>query len=143
MVQDGKVMIVDEFTGRLMPGRRYTDGLHQAIEAKEGVKVEGETQTFATITLQNFFRLYQKLAGMTGTAVTEAAEFWEIYKLMWWSFPPMSRCRRIDYNDMIYSTRREKYNAIIEEIIECHQAGKTGFSGNSLSRGFGDSLPNA
>jgi preprotein translocase subunit SecA len=92
VVQEGKVMIVDEFTGRLMPGRRYSDGLHQAIEAKEGVKVEGETQTFATVTLQNFFRLYDKLAGMTGTAVTEASELWEIYKVDVVAIPPTSRC---------------------------------------------------
>ena len=124
VVQDDKVMIVDEFTGRLMPGRRYSDGLHQAIEAKEGVKVEGETQTFATITLQNFFRLYDKLAGMTGTAVTEAGEFWEIYKLDVVAVPTNEAVRRIDYNDMVYRTRREKYNAIIEEITRYHQAGR-------------------
>ncbi len=124
VLQDDKVMIVDEFTGRLMPGRRYSDGLHQAIEAKEGVKVEGETQTFATITLQNFFRLYDKLAGMTGTAVTEAGEFWEIYKLDVVAVPTNESVRRIDYNDMVYRTRREKYNAIIEEITRYHQAGR-------------------
>jgi len=124
VVQDDKVLIVDEFTGRLMPGRRYSDGLHQAIEAKEGVKVEGETQTFATITLQNFFRLYDKLAGMTGTAVTEAGEFWEIYKLDVVAIPTNEAVRRIDYNDMVYRTRREKYNAIIEEITRYHQAGR-------------------
>jgi preprotein translocase subunit SecA len=124
VVQDGKVMIVDEFTGRLMPGRRYSDGLHQAIEAKEGVKVEGETQTFATITLQNFFRLYDKLAGMTGTAVTEAGEFWEIYKLDVVAIPTNEPVRRIDYNDMVYRTRREKYNAIIDEIASLHEAGR-------------------
>ena len=123
VVQDGKVLIVDEFTGRLMPGRRYSDGLHQAIEAKEGVKVEGETQTLATITLQNYFRLYQKLAGMTGTAVTEAGEFWEIYKLDVLVIPTNEPVRRIDYNDVVYRTKREKYNAIIEEIKEYHQAG--------------------
>jgi preprotein translocase subunit SecA len=124
VVQEDKVMIVDEFTGRLMPGRRYSDGLHQAIEAKEGVKVEGETQTFATITLQNFFRLYDKLGGMTGTAVTEAGEFWEIYKLDVVAIPTNEAVRRIDYNDMVYRTRREKYNAIIEEITRYHQAGR-------------------
>jgi preprotein translocase subunit SecA len=124
VVQDGKVMIVDEFTGRLMPGRRYSDGLHQAIEAKEGVKVEGETQTFATITLQNFFRLYNKLAGMTGTAETEAGEFWDIYKLDVVVIPTNEPVRRIDYDDMIYRTRREKYNAIIDEIVECHKVGR-------------------
>jgi preprotein translocase subunit SecA len=124
VVQDGKVMIVDEFTGRLMPGRRYSDGLHQAIEAKEGVKVEGETQTFATVTLQNFFRLYDKLAGMTGTAVTEASELWEIYKVDVVAIPTNEPVRRIDYDDMIYRTRREKYNAIIDEIVHCHEAGR-------------------
>jgi len=124
VVQDGKVMIVDEFTGRLMPGRRYSDGLHQAIEAKEGVKVEGETQTLATITLQNFFRLYDKLAGMTGTAVTEASELWEIYKVDVVAIPTNEPVRRIDYDDMIYRTRREKYNAIIDEIVHCHEEGR-------------------
>ncbi|MGB8657063.1 MAG: preprotein translocase subunit SecA [Candidatus Zixiibacteriota bacterium] len=124
VVQEGKVLIVDEFTGRLMPGRRYSDGLHQAIEAKEGVKVEGETQTFATITLQNFFRLYDKLAGMTGTAVTEAGELWEIYKLDVTTIPTNESVRRIDYDDMVYRTRREKYNAIIDEIAGLHQAGR-------------------
>ncbi len=124
VVQDGKVLIVDEFTGRLMPGRRYSDGLHQAIEAKERVKVEGETQTFATITLQNFFRLYDKLAGMTGTAVTEAPEFWEIYKLDVVAIPTNEPVRRIDYDDMVYRTRREKYNAIIDEIVRYHEAGR-------------------
>jgi preprotein translocase subunit SecA len=124
VVQDGKVMIVDEFTGRLMPGRRYSDGLHQAIEAKEGVKVEGETQTFATVTLQNFFRLYDKLAGMTGTAVTEASELWEIYKVDVVAIPTNEPVRRIDYDDMIYRTRREKYNAIVDEIAGRHEAGR-------------------
>jgi preprotein translocase subunit SecA len=117
-------MIVDEFTGRLMPGRRYSDGLHQAIEAKEGVKVEGETQTFATVTLQNFFRLYDKLAGMTGTAETEASEFWEIYKLDVVCIPTNEPVRRIDYDDMIYRTRREKYNSIVDEIVSYHEAGR-------------------
>jgi preprotein translocase subunit SecA len=123
VVQDGKVMIVDEFTGRLMPGRRYSDGLHQAIEAKEQVKVEGETQTLATITLQNFFRLYQKLAGMTGTAVTEASEFWQIYKLDVVAIPTNEPVRRIDYDDVVYRTRREKYNSIIDEILEYYKNG--------------------
>ncbi|HTK31907.1 MAG TPA: preprotein translocase subunit SecA [Candidatus Saccharimonadaceae bacterium] len=121
VVQDGKVMIVDEFTGRLMPGRRYSDGLHQAIEAKEGVKVEGETQTLATITLQNFFRMYTKLAGMTGTAETEAHEFWEIYKLDVAVVPTHQPVRREDANDVIYRTKREKYNAAIDEIVACHE----------------------
>jgi len=120
VVQDGKVLIVDEFTGRLMPGRRYSDGLHQAIEAKEGVTIEGETQTLATITLQNYFRMYDKLAGMTGTAETEASEFWEIYKLDVVVIPTNRPVRRIDYEDQIYRTRNEKYKAIIDEIINLH-----------------------
>ncbi len=121
VVQDGKVIIVDEFTGRLMPGRRYSDGLHQALEAKEGVKVEGETQTLATITLQNYFRMYEKLAGMTGTAETEASEFWEIYKLDVVVIPTNEPVRRIDYDDVVYRTKREKYNAIINEVEELHK----------------------
>jgi len=123
VVQDGKVLIVDEFTGRLMPGRRYSDGLHQAIEAKEGVKVEGETQTIATITLQNYFRLYDKLAGMTGTAETEEGEFWGIYKLEVVVIPTNEPVRRSDHDDVIFKTKREKYNAIIEEIKELHEDG--------------------
>jgi preprotein translocase subunit SecA len=121
VVSDGKVLIVDEFTGRLMPGRRYSDGLHQALEAKEGVRVEGETQTLATITLQNYFRMYHKLAGMTGTAETESAEFWDIYKLDVVVIPTNEPVRRIDYDDQIYRTRREKYNAVIDEIDEMHK----------------------
>ena len=121
VVQDGKVLIVDEFTGRLMPGRRFSEGLHQALEAKERVRVEGETQTWATITLQNYFRLYTKLAGMTGTAETEAGEFWQTYKLDVVVVPTNEPVRRIDYNDFVYRTRREKYNAIIEEIAEVYE----------------------
>jgi len=124
VVQDGKVLIVDEFTGRLMPGRRFSDGLHQALEAKEGVRVEGETQTFATITLQNYFRMYDKLAGMTGTADTEAGEFWQIYKLDVVVIPTNQAVRRIDDDDQIFRTKREKYNAIIEEIARLHEGGK-------------------
>ncbi|HYM81905.1 MAG TPA: preprotein translocase subunit SecA [Candidatus Limnocylindria bacterium] len=124
VVQDGKVLIVDEFTGRLMPGRRYSDGLHQAIEAKESVRVEGETQTLATITLQNFFRMYQKLAGMTGTAETEAREFWEIYKLDVSVVPTHRKICRSDYDDVVYRTKREKYNAVVTEIEECHKRGQ-------------------
>ena len=116
VIQDGKIMIVDEFTGRILSGRRYSEGLHQAIEAKEGVKVEKDTQTLATITLQNYFRLYKKLAGMTGTAETEAAEFWDIYKLDVVVIPTNVPCIRTDFNDQIYKTKREKYNAVIEEI---------------------------
>ncbi|MCG8608271.1 preprotein translocase subunit SecA, partial [bacterium] len=121
VVSDGKVMIVDEFTGRLMPGRRFSDGLHQALEAKEGVKIERETQTLATITLQNYFRMYQKLAGMTGTAETEQGEFWQIYKLDVVVIPTNEPIRRIDYDDQIYRTKREKYSAVIEEIAEMYE----------------------
>jgi preprotein translocase subunit SecA len=121
VVNEGKVLIVDEFTGRLMPGRRYSDGLHQALEAKEGVRVEGETQTLATITLQNYFRMYHKLAGMTGTAETEAGEFWEIYKLDVTVIPTNQPIRRKDNEDLIYRTRREKYNAVIDEIAKMHE----------------------
>jgi preprotein translocase subunit SecA len=124
VVQDGKVMIVDEFTGRLMPGRRYSDGLHQAIEAKEGVKIEAETQTLATITLQNFFRMYAKLAGMTGTAETEAREFYEIYKLDVAVIPTHRPIARKDMDDIIFRTKREKYSAIAEEIAELHAKGQ-------------------
>ena len=116
VIQDGKVMIVDEFTGRVMHGRRYSDGLHQAIEAKENVKIERETQTLATITLQNYFRMYDKLAGMTGTAETEAGEFWEIYKLDVVVIPTNRPIARVDYDDLIFRTKREKYNAVINEI---------------------------
>ena len=116
VTDDGKVQIVDEFTGRLLPGRRYSDGLHQAIEAKEGVKVERDMQTLATITLQNYFRLYKKLAGMTGTAETEAGEFFDIYKLDVVVVPTNKPMTRDDINDVIYKTKREKYNAVIEEI---------------------------
>lgn len=124
VVQDGKVLIVDEFTGRLMPGRRYSDGLHQALEAKEGVTIEQETQTLATITLQNYFRMYEKLAGMTGTAETEAMEFWEIYKLDVIVIPTNRPVIRQDFDDQIYRTRREKYNAIINEIIRLNKFGR-------------------
>ncbi|MBI4418136.1 MAG: preprotein translocase subunit SecA, partial [Ignavibacteriales bacterium] len=118
VTEDGKVMIVDEFTGRLLPGRRYSEGLHQAIEAKEGVKVERDTQTLATITLQNYFRMYKKLAGMTGTAETEAAEFFEIYKLDVVVVPTNKPMVRGDFDDQVYRTKREKYNAVIAEIEE-------------------------
>jgi preprotein translocase subunit SecA len=124
VVQDGKVVIVDEFTGRLMPGRRYSDGLHQAIEAKEQVTVEGETQTLATVTLQNFFRMYRKLAGMTGTAETEAGEFWQIYKLDVAVIPTNRPVSRSDHNDVVYRTKREKYKAVIDEIADCHGRGQ-------------------
>jgi preprotein translocase subunit SecA len=120
VVEDNKVVIVDEFTGRKMPGRRWSDGLHQAVEAKEGVQIDRETQTLATITIQNYFRLYQKLAGMTGTAETEAAEFHDIYKLDVNVIPTNRPVRRKDHNDRIYKTRREKYNSVINEIKDCH-----------------------
>src|SRR6188472_866055 len=120
VIEDNKVVIVDEFTGRKMPGRRWSDGLHQAVEAKEGVQIDRETQTLATITIQNYFRLYQKLAGMTGTAETEAAEFHDIYKLDVNMIPTNQPVRRTDNNDRIYKTRREKYNAVIKEIREAH-----------------------
>lgn len=122
VVQENKVLIVDEFTGRLMPGRRYSDGLHQALEAKEGVKIERETQTFATITIQNYFRMYKKLAGMTGTAETEAGEFFQIYKLSVVVIPTNDRVRRLDYHDVIYKTRREKFNALVEEVARLNAA---------------------
>jgi len=124
VVIDGQVKIVDEQTGRIMEGRRYSDGLHQAIEAKERVKVEAATQTFATITLQNYFRMYHKLAGMTGTAETEAGEFWNIYKLDVVVIPTNKPIARIDMNDRIYKTKREKYNAVIEEISRLTAAGR-------------------
>ena len=124
VVIDGQVKIVDEQTGRIMEGRRYSDGLHQAIEAKEGVKIEAATQTFATITLQNYFRMYHKLAGMTGTAETEAGEFWDIYKLDVVVIPTNRPIARIDMNDRVYKTKREKYKAVIEEIEKMVAAGR-------------------
>jgi preprotein translocase subunit SecA len=124
VVMDNKVMIVDEQTGRIMDGRRYSDGLHQAIEAKESVKIEALTQTFATVTLQNYFRMYNKLSGMTGTAVTEAGEFWEIYKLDVIEIPTNRPIARDDRHDLIYKTKREKYNAIIEEVTGLSKAGR-------------------
>ncbi len=124
VVQEGKVLIVDENTGRVMPGRRWSEGLHQAIEAKEDVAIEKETRTYATITLQNYFRLYDKLAGMTGTAETEANEFKDIYELEVMVVPTNRPCVRHDYNDLIYKTRREKYNAVLTEIEEAHKKGQ-------------------
>ena len=124
VVMDNKVLIVDEQTGRIMDGRRYSDGLHQAIEAKEHVKVEAATQTYATITLQNYFRMYHKLAGMTGTAETEAGEFWDIYKLDVVVIPTNKPIARIDMEDRIYKTKREKYNAVIEEIVKLVSEGR-------------------
>ncbi|MGN0846195.1 MAG: preprotein translocase subunit SecA [Kiritimatiellia bacterium] len=124
VVQDNHVYIVDEFTGRILPGRRWSDGLHQAVEAKEGVEIEKESQTLATITIQNYFRLYAKLAGMTGTAETEAREFKDIYKLDVVVIPTNRPIRRIDGNDQIYRTQREKYKAIIEDVRKRHEAGQ-------------------
>ncbi len=124
VVQNNQVIIVDEFTGRMMPGRRWSDGLHQAVEAKEGVRVERETQTLATITIQNYFRMYEKLSGMTGTAETEADEFHQIYKLDVVVIPTNRPVRRIDSNDRVYKTQREKFNAIIDEIEACHKRGQ-------------------
>src|SRR5208283_1348924 len=124
VVVDNKVVIVDEYTGRTMPGRRWSDGLHQAIEAKEGVQIDRETQTLATITIQNYFRLYQKLSGMTGTAETEANEFHDIYKLDVVVVPTNRPIARVDLDDIIYKTRREKYNAIVREIKAAHGKGQ-------------------
>jgi preprotein translocase subunit SecA len=124
VVMDGKVKIVDENTGRILEGRRYSDGLHQAIEAKENVKVESASQTLATITLQNYFRMFHKLCGMTGTAETEAQEFWDIYKLEVSSIPTNKPVRRDDKEDLVYKTKREKYNAIIDEIVKLTEAGR-------------------
>ncbi len=124
VIMDNKIKIVDEQTGRIMEGRRYSDGLHQAIEAKENVKVEAATQTFATITLQNYFRMYHKLAGMTGTAETEAGEFWDIYKLEVVVIPTNRSVVRKDHEDLVYKTKREKYNAVIDEIVNLNSAGR-------------------
>ena len=124
VVKDGEVIIVDEYTGRLMLGRRYNEGLHQAIEAKEGVKVERESKTLATVTFQNFFRMYDKLAGMTGTAMTEADEFMEIYKLDVIEIPTNKPVQRVDHHDVVYKTEKAKFNAVIENIVECHEKGQ-------------------
>jgi preprotein translocase subunit SecA len=131
VVIDNKVKIVDEQTGRIMEGRRYSDGLHQAIEAKERVKVEAATQTFATITLQNYFRMYHKLAGMTGTAETEAGEFWDIYKLEVVVIPTNRKIVRNDQEDLVYKTKREKYNAVIDEIVRLHNQGRPSLVGTT------------
>lgn len=124
IIDDSKIKIVDEQTGRVMEGRRYSDGLHQALEAKENVKVEDATQTYATITLQNYFRMYHKLSGMTGTAETEAGEFWEIYKLDVVVIPPNKPITRVDYDDKVYKTIREKYKAVVDEIVELREKGR-------------------
>src|SRR6187551_737688 len=124
VIQENKVIIVDENTGRLMTGRRWSDGLHQAVEAKEGVEIERETQTYATITIQNYFRLYHKLAGMTGTAETEAGEFFDIYKLGVLVIPTNRPIARKDKHDTVYKTKREKFNAVLKEIQEIHALGR-------------------
>ncbi|KAG1193240.1 hypothetical protein G6F35_013528 [Rhizopus arrhizus] len=124
VVQDGEVVIVDEFTGRLMVGRRWSDGLHQAVEAKEGVKIQHENQTLASITFQNYFRMYEKLSGMTGTADTEAYEFQEIYGLETVIIPTNKPMIRKDQNDQVFKTDPEKYNAILEDIRDCHERGQ-------------------
>jgi preprotein translocase subunit SecA len=124
VVKDGQIVIVDEFTGRMMPGRRWSDGLHQAVEAKEGVRIERENQTLATITFQNYFRMYAKLAGMTGTAETEAEEFAKIYKLDVTVIPTNRPLLRVNHADVVYKTEREKFNAVADEIITCHEAGQ-------------------
>src|SRR5207302_4003103 len=129
VVKDGEIIIVDEFTGRLMPGRRWSDGLHQAVEAKEGVKIEAENQTLATITLQNLFRMYEKLAGMTGTADTEAAEFDKIYNLEVVVIPPNRQMVRKDQADLVYRTEREKFNAIVDEIKVLNEKGQPALVG--------------
>ena len=124
IIAEGKIVIIDENTGRAQPGRRFSDGLHQAIEAKENVEIQGETQTYATVTLQNYFRMYTRLSGMTGTAMTEANEFKEIYKLDVLEIPTHRKCSRKDFDDEIYMTEREKYNALLKEIREIHEKGR-------------------
>ena len=124
VVKDNQVLIVDEFTGHIMLGRRYNEGLHQAIEAKEGVKVEHESKTLATITFQNYFRLYKKLSGMTGTAMTESQEFQEIYSLDVVEIPTNKPMIRIDNHDLVYKTEAAKYNALINQVMECHEKGQ-------------------
>ncbi len=124
MLSDGEIVIVDEFTGRLSEGRRYSEGLHQALEAKEGVEIKEESQTLAEITYQNYFRMYEKLAGMTGTAQTEATEFAEIYNLDVISIPTNVPVARKDLNDLIYNTEREKLDAVVKKVKELHKKGQ-------------------
>ena len=124
VVKDGEVIIVDEFTGRLMYGRRFNEGLHQAIEAKEGVKVQSESKTLATITFQNYFRLYKKLSGMTGTALTEEKEFREIYNMDVVEVPTNKPVIRVDYNDAVFKTKKGKFNAVVQSVIESHEKGQ-------------------
>jgi preprotein translocase subunit SecA len=143
VVLDGQVKIVDEQTGRMMEGRRYSDGLHQALEAKENVKVGDITQTYATITLQNYFRMYHKLAGMTGTAETEASELWEIYKLDVVVIPTNKPIVRDDREDMVFKTAREKFNAVIEEIVKLSEAGRPVLVGTTSVDVFRKTEPDA
>lgn len=124
VVKNGEIMIVDEFTGRLMPGRRWSDGLHQAVEAKERIQIKEENQTLASITFQNFFKLFNKLSGMTGTAMTEISEFWEIYKLDAVEIEPNEPCVRKDYPDLVYKTEKEKFNAVVDEVVELYKIGQ-------------------
>ncbi len=126
VVKDDQVMIVDEFTGRIMPGRRYSDGLHQAIEAKEHVKVKRESKTLATITFQNFFNKFEKKAGMTGTALTEEQEFRDIYGMDVIEIPTNRPIARIDHHDVVYKTKNEKYKAVVEEVVKSHEKGTAG-----------------
>ena len=127
--REGEVLIVDEFTGRILPGRRYSDGLHQALEAKEGVRIERENQTLASITLQNYFRMYKKLAGMTGTAVTEAAEFHKIYKLAVVAIPTNKPMVRNDQMDVVFLNAKDKFDAVIKDIEECNKKGQPALVG--------------
>ena len=143
MVKDGEVVIVDEFTGRLMPGRRWSDGLHQAVEAKEKVKIERENQTLATVTFQNYFRKYKKLSGMTGTADTEAEEFAKIYKLDVVVIPPNRPLRRVENPDLVYRTEQEKWDAIVTEIVEEHAEGAAGAGRHGLDREVREALDDA
>ncbi len=132
VVKEGEVIIVDEFTGRLMPGRRWSDGLHQAVEAKEGVAIRKEDQTLATITFQNYFRMYKKLSGMTGTAETEAAEFDKIYKLEIVVIPTNRQMLRIENPDVVYRTAKEKYFAVADEIARLHETEAAGAGGHDI-----------
>ena len=143
MVKDGEVVIVDEFTGRLMPGRRWSDGLHQAVEAKEKVKIERENQTLATVTFQNYFRKYKKLAGMTGTADTEAEEFAKIYKLDVVVIPPNRPLRRVENPDLVYRTEKEKWDAIVTEIVDEHAKGPAGAGRHGLDREVREAVDDA
>lgn len=143
VVKDGQVVIVDEFTGRLMFGRRYNEGLHQAIEAKESLKVASESKTLATITFQNFFRLYDKLSGMTGTAMTEEDEFSSIYDLDIVEIPTNQPVIRLDHPDVVYKTDAGKYRAIVRQIEECHQAGQPVLVGTVSIEKSEKALPNA